>query len=222
MNQRICIVAGHLCLDIIPHLEERHGHLHDWQPGQLINIGAATLATGGAVSNTGLALHRLGQSVRLVGKVGDDLLGRAVLDALREQGAELARDTIVARGESSSYTLVLSPPHLDRIFLHHPGCNDTFISTDVPDKIFAGAAHFHFGYPPLMKSIWQDGGRELENLLRRAKAHGLSTSLDMARVDAESDSGTSELARVFRAHFAARRCVFAVVGRSEFHAAPLP
>ena len=33
-------------------------------------IGPATLATGGAVSNTGIALRRLGVRTRLMGKVG--------------------------------------------------------------------------------------------------------------------------------------------------------
>jgi len=45
--------------------------------------GAATVSTGGAVSNTGIALHRLGVPTRLMGKVGDDILGRAIPDVLR-------------------------------------------------------------------------------------------------------------------------------------------
>ena len=52
-------------------------------PGRLLQIGPATFSTGGPVSNTGLALHRLGIATRLMGKVGDDLLGQAALAAHR-------------------------------------------------------------------------------------------------------------------------------------------
>ncbi|MCK4602884.1 MAG: carbohydrate kinase family protein, partial [Phycisphaerae bacterium] len=55
------VVAGHICLDIIPTFSELKGDLAAaFVPGNLINVGPAVTATGGAVSNTGLALHRLG------------------------------------------------------------------------------------------------------------------------------------------------------------------
>ena len=75
------VVAGHLCLDIIPDLSgsPSGATLADiLRPGQPVNVGPATLSTGGAVSNTGLALHRLGVPVRLMGKVGNDLFGQAI------------------------------------------------------------------------------------------------------------------------------------------------
>ena len=38
----------------------------------------------------------------------------------------------------------------------------------------------HCGYPPIMDHMWQDGGAELVDLFKRAKRHGLLTSLDLA------------------------------------------
>ena len=73
------VIAGHVSLDVFPQL---FGPV-DLAPGRLNAIGPATFSTGGAVSNTGLAMRRLGVDVRLVGKVGDDLFGRAVLEAYR-------------------------------------------------------------------------------------------------------------------------------------------
>ena len=67
------VVAGHICLDIIPLLESEVA----FSPGQLVEIGPAILSTGGPVSNTGLALHRLGIDARLMGKIADDQIGRA-------------------------------------------------------------------------------------------------------------------------------------------------
>ncbi|UCC69844.1 MAG: carbohydrate kinase family protein, partial [Armatimonadota bacterium] len=158
-------------------------------PGRLIEMGPLTTATGGPVSNTGLALHRLGVPCKLMGKVGDDLVGSAILDILRAAAPELAEGMIVERGLATSYTVVISPPGVDRIFLHCPGANDTFGADDIDYDQLSGARLFHFGYPPLMRRMFLDGGAELSALLHRVKERGLTTSLDMARPDPASEAG---------------------------------
>jgi sugar/nucleoside kinase (ribokinase family) len=186
---RDIVVCGHLCLDIIPGFPpvERG---HDWfRPGRLSLVDAPVISTGGAVSNVGLSLHRLGLPVRLVAKIGDDPLGRLILERVSSMGEGLARGIGRAEGEVTSYTVVLNPPGTDRIFLHCPGANDTFTDADVPDEVIERASIFHFGYPPLMKQIWSDGGVRLERLLSRAKARGAMTSLDMSLPDPSSPSG---------------------------------
>ncbi len=184
------IVAGHVCLDVIPTLPESCRDLATWLvPGGLVNVGPMTISTGGAVSNTGLALHRLGVPVRLMGKVGDDTFGRTTLDVFRSYDPTLAEGMLIAAGESSSYTLIFSSPNIDRTFLHYPGPNDTFCAADVPDVGLSGAQIFHFGYPTLMRRFYQDDGREFETLLRRVKAHGLITSLDVSRPDPNAEAG---------------------------------
>lgn len=185
------IVAGHVCLDVIPTLPASCQSLATWLvPGGLVNVGPMTISTGGAVSNTGLALHRLGVPVCLIGKVGDDTFGRATLDVFRSYDPALAEGMLVAAGESSSYTLIFSSPSIDRTFLHFSGPNDTFCAADVPDEALDGGARlFHFGYPTLMRSFYRDDGYEFETLLRRVKAHGLVTSLDVSRPDPHAEAG---------------------------------
>ncbi len=184
------VVAGHICLDIIPTLEEHQGRMETLlSPGKLVNVGPAITATGGAVSNTGLALYQLGLATRLMGKVGDDLLGEGILSTLRERDPPLADGMIVGVGEHSSYTIVINPPGVDRAFLHCPGANDTFGAHDIPYDELAGARLFHFGYPPLMRRMFQNDGRELETVLRCVKERGLTTSLDMSMPDPHSQSG---------------------------------
>ncbi len=181
------IVAGHICLDIIP---EFPSHAKNWYvPGSLLKMGPAVVATGGAVSNTGIALHRLGVRTRLMGKVGDDLIGNSILDFVRRQDAELAEGMIVTAGEQSSYTVVISPPGIDRMFLHCTGANDTFGAGDVDEKRVAGARLFHFGYPTLMRAIYSDGGRGLEQIFRNVRQQGLTTTLDMSQPDPNSEAG---------------------------------
>lgn len=184
------IVAGHICLDIIPSLAGQSGQVEQLLvPGKLVNVGPATTATGGAVSNTGQALHRLGIRTRLMGKVGDDLFGRGVRDLLGALDPALAEGMIVAPGEPTSYTVVLSAPDFDRIFLHCPGANDTFAADDLDPARLAGAGLFHFGYPPLMKRMYQQGGAELARLLKSAKQAGPTVSLDLSLPDPASESG---------------------------------
>jgi sugar/nucleoside kinase (ribokinase family) len=186
----IVIVAGHICLDIIPAIDSlsRHGS-HLVMPGKRTDIGPAALATGGVVSNTGLALHRLGISTRLMGKIGDDLFGRTILDILRQRDPDLAEGMIVDPTSPTSYTIVISAPGFDRGFLHCAGANDTFSAADVEDERLAGATLLHFGYPPTMRRIYADGGQELANLMQRAKQAGVATSLDTSHVDADAPAG---------------------------------
>ena len=183
-------VAGHICLDIIPAMEgPARRSAGSLAPGKLYAIGPAVISTGGAVANTGIALHRLGLPVRLLGKVGDDLFGQAILEILRAHGRQLGGSMIVSRGATTSYTVVINPPGVDRTFLHCPGANDTFCAADVADSSLAGCRLLHFGYPPLMRRMYADGGRELQRLLARAKRLGLTTSLDMAMPDPNSQAG---------------------------------
>jgi sugar/nucleoside kinase (ribokinase family) len=191
------VVCGHICLDVIPQFGGGAAHVREvLVPGKLVIVGPAVVATGGAVPNTGLALHRLGRPVRLVGQVGDDLFGRAVLEVLRGYGASLAEGMVVSAKAPTSYTVVISPPGVDRIFLHCPGANDTFGADDVPyDRLPTGGV-FHFGYPPLMRRMYLDEGRELETIFRRVRERGLLTSLDLARPDPASEAGQADWAAV--------------------------
>lgn len=190
MDAHPIVVAGHTCLDVIPTLPPAESNLAALlMPGTLRRVGPLSVATGGAVPNTGLALHRLGTPVRLVGKVGDDLVGRAILEIIAGHSPSLTGTMVVVPGDSSSYTVILSSPGLDRAFLHYPGPNDTFCAADVPDAALSGARLFHFGYPPLMRGIYLEDGRELVALLQRARGHGLVTSLDISAPDPDSEAG---------------------------------
>jgi sugar/nucleoside kinase (ribokinase family) len=184
------IVAGHVCLDIHPEFAPLTEGLPSLLvPGKLVEVGGARVTTGGAISNTGLALHRLGLKVRLAGKVGQDAFGRAVLENYGGVGAGLGDSMIVDPSVATSYSICITPPGIDRMFWHCPGANHTFCSDDVADTLLSGGDLFHFGYPPLMRRMYTRDGAELVSLFRRAKAAGLTTSLDMTLPDPASESG---------------------------------
>ena len=186
------VVAGHVCLDIIPQFLRSASRLDELVvPGKLVDMGPAVIATGGAVANTGLALHRLGLPVSLMGKVGDDPFGRAILDVFRAHDPALVGAMIVDPAAASSYTVVLNPPGIDRCFLHCPGANDTFAATDVRPGCLQGVGLFHFGYPPLMRRMYAVPG-EVGRLFRIAREAGATTSLDLALPDPASPAGRAD------------------------------
>lgn len=185
------VVAGHVCLDIIPRFRATGATTMGeiMMPGKLVNVGDASISTGGPVSNTGLALIKLGTRTLLMGKIGEDFFGTGIRARFKEWGPEADGAMTVARGEDTSYTLVIAPPKIDRVFIHNPGANNTFCAKDVNYDIVAKARLFHLGYPPLMRTLYADDGRELVEIYRRVKALGVTTSLDMSLPDPSSESG---------------------------------
>ena len=193
------VVAGHLCVDIIPQISGSAAASDNFlAPGRLTEVGGAILSTGGSVSNTGLALRKLGLDVRLVARVGDDYIGSLIHDVLNTCGARLTERLAIGRGEPSSYTIVISPPGIDRSFLHCPGTNNTFGPEDVSAELLEQARLFHFGYPPLMRRMYADGGVELSTIFRLAKAHGVTTSLDLSMPDPITASGRADWPGILR------------------------
>ena len=192
------VVAGHICVDITPKFPSggSYGRLSDLLvPGRLIHMEGVDVHTGGAVANTGLALKLLGHDVRLLGKIGADDFGAIIRKQFAEHGAY---GLLVDQNGTTSYTVVLAVPGIDRVFLHDPGANDTFVSKDIPEDAFEDAALFHFGYPPIMRKMYENQGEELTEIFRSAKEHGLATSLDLAAVDPNSDAGRADWEVIFR------------------------
>lgn len=187
------ITAGHICVDILPAMEAESAASESFlAPGRLVESGALAFTPGGSVSNTGVAFHRLGTSVLLVGRVGVDRIAALTREVLCEHDPALAEHLTVAEGEPSSYTIVISPPGIDRTFLHCPGPNNTFGPEDLPLGLLRQARVLHFGYPPLMRRMYADGGETLGALLSRARGCGCTTSLDLAMPDPARPSGRAD------------------------------
>ena len=197
MDKKI-VVAGHICVDITPvfpggKIRSLSGLLI---PGKLIHMKGAAVHTGGVVANTGLAMKKLGADVRLAGKLGDDAFGSMVKEILKKYDAD--QDVLTDASDSTSYSIVLAPPGIDRIFLHDPGANDSFCADDIPDRLLEGAALFHFGYPPIMRRMYEEDGAELVRLLSRVREKGAAVSLDLAAVDPESDAGKADWGKILK------------------------
>lgn len=186
------VVAGHLCLDIIPGFTNTNNkELNEIiSPGKSIILSGVNMSTGGAVSNTGVALSILGMKTKLMGKVGNDHFGKIVTDILKEKG--ISDGVTVSETASTSFSIVISPPGIDRVFLHEPGVNDLFDSGDIDYDAVKEARLFHFGYPPSMKKMFIDDGEEVVKVYKKVKSLNVITSMDLALPDPNSLSGKAD------------------------------
>ena len=201
MKPLSAIVAGHICLDIYPDLSDcTTEQLQKYfVPGHLLIVGPLSFATGGSVSNTGLALHKLGVETQLMGKIGEDFSGQVVKEIIHQFSPTMAEGMIEDPEVSTSYTIVITPPGIDRFLMHCPGANDTFTSNDVRTSLLKEVCLFHFGYPPLMKLMYSPDGHELTRIFQEAKSTGVTTSLDTAFADPESPAGQANWPSILEA-----------------------
>jgi sugar/nucleoside kinase (ribokinase family) len=168
-------VAGHICVDLVPSLTGPP----NVTPGQLVDVGPLAVRLGGCVGNTGFDLAALGIRSLLVSSVGDDLLSRTVM-ALVESQQAADHHIETAPGRTTSYSIVIQPPHEDRTFWHHAGSNTAF---DGSSMDLAAARLLHLGYLPLLPRLTEEGGSLLRGLLHKAHAAAVTTSIDMCVVD---------------------------------------
>src|SRR5438067_7732975 len=172
------LVGGHVCVDLAPVLPA----VPRTRPGELVEVGALAVRPGGCVANTGGGLAAPGAPVEAAGEAGDDELGDLLVRLLSFRGVDTGQ--LRRRpGRSTSYSLVLEPPGVDRSFWHHVGANAQCDGTDFD---LTGVDLLHVGYPSLLPAMTADGGEPLVALFARARAAGITTSLDLAVVDPAS------------------------------------
>ena len=186
------VSAGLICLDITPVFDDaQNKNLENLlAPGKLIEVNNVDVHTGGSVSNSGLAFRFFGANTSFLGKIGNDYFGDIVMKIFSKYNA--ADNLIVSADSNTSYSVVLAPPGIDRIFFHHPGANNTFCYDDLDFESIRNADLFHFGYPTIMKKLYENKGAELIRIFKKVKSLEVLTSLDMSAVDPESDSGKAD------------------------------
>ncbi|GIJ45473.1 sugar kinase [Virgisporangium aliadipatigenens] len=135
-------------------------------------LDAAELVLGGSSTITSSGCARLGLRTAQVACVGDDTFGSFTAAALRRNGVDTAH-LAVHSGLPTGLSVILSEPG-DRAILTQTGALAALRPEDVTDFVLSQARHLHVGGFYLLPSI-VDGAA---GLFARAKAAGLSTSLD--------------------------------------------
>ncbi|MGA7160925.1 MAG: carbohydrate kinase family protein [Bacteroidota bacterium] len=185
------VAAGHTCLDLIPAftIDGTVEKLTDvLVPGKMINMGDCVVVGGGPVTNAGVSIRRLGVKTELIGKIGNDDFGKEIHNWYEEHEGHFKGIKMVD-GESTSYTIAICIPGIDRFYLHHCGANDTFGYDDMDFDLVKRSKLMLFGYPPWMSKIYENTGCELTRILKETKDLGTTTALDLSLPDVNSRAG---------------------------------
>ncbi|HOV21379.1 MAG TPA: carbohydrate kinase family protein [bacterium] len=144
------------------------------EKGKLNLVDRAELHIGGCAANTGIDLKKLGCNVAIIGKVGNDNLGKFLINKLKEEGIDT--DGIKITDEiNTSGTSVLVYPDGERSFLHSIGANSKLRIEDID---FDNMKNFHILHIAGTFVMPEFDGRPTEETLKKAKEMGLITVLD--------------------------------------------
>lgn len=182
------VVAGYTCLDLIPSFnrKEQLSIKEFFIPGNLIELDDIAFMPGGSVPNVGIALNKFDKKVYLNGLIGDDIMGKALMELIsRYKLDEGIKTTGLA---STAFSIIISPPGVDRIFLEFTGCSKIFDESHINYDVVFQSSIFHFGYPPLLPQFYMDQGRELQVMFEKVHKKGVVTSVDFSLLDGNSAS----------------------------------
>jgi sugar/nucleoside kinase (ribokinase family) len=159
------IVADHVCQPIenIP------------APGMLIMTPGLSLTIGGSAANAAVDMVKLGLRAAVVGRVGDDVLGRFVRDALQHEGV-CCDPIVVSQTTQTAATLIVNVKGEDRRFIHAVGANVELTGLEVTDELLGrtrAIAVGGFGLNPALS------GENVATLFEKARARGVLTLLDV-------------------------------------------
>ena len=149
-------------------------------PGGLRLFDHLTIATGGNAVNCSIALAKMGIACSLIVKVGDDMLGRFVLDEAQRHNIDISGVIRDKGGTSTPFTFVCGHASGQRSFLHTMGTNATLRLDEIDMGIVSRAKFCFVTGTMVMKAF--DGPQTAE-MLRRTKAAGVTTLLDTVYVD---------------------------------------
>ena len=158
------------------------------QVEKLVDSAALTIGSSSVIFACGAA--RLGLKVAFIGKCGDDVFGRFMLDEMQKHHVDVS-NVLVLVGGSTGLSVILNRG-VDRAILTHPGLVADLQAADVTDGLLAQARHLHVASYFLQTKL-QAG---LPRLFERAHSLGLTTSLDTNYDPSEQWSGFDELLAV--------------------------
>ena len=149
-------------------------------PGGLQLIRSITLTTGGNVCNAGVAMAKLGMNVAAAGLVGQDVLGAAMIDRLKQAGVDTSAVFTTPKAQTSA-TMVAVEPGGERVFFHTPGAT-TLLDADAFRKcfpMFSRCEWVQIGYFGLLPALTPD----LPGLLRELRAAAPRTRIALDTVN---------------------------------------
>jgi sugar/nucleoside kinase (ribokinase family) len=162
------ITFGDMCVDLIVSGDDivpRFGQVE-----QLVDDYA--LEMGGSCALFACQAAKLGLRTGILGRVGDDVFGRLILDRLASCGVDTAH-VVVDSSLKTGLGIALCRRG-DRAILTYTGSISAIERSDITDELLASAIHLHYGSYFLHTGLMPHAPA----ILRRARYLGLTVSLD--------------------------------------------
>jgi sugar/nucleoside kinase (ribokinase family) len=149
------------------------------KPGGLAFTNSIQLTTGGNVCNTGIAMAKLGMNVAAAGLVGNDVLGAAVTERLRQVGLDTSA-VFTNDKDQTSATVVAVEPGGERCFFHTPGVTRLLDAAALRQcfPMFKRCRYVQIGYFGLLPALTP----QLPALLRELKQVAPETKVALETV----------------------------------------
>lgn len=176
-----CVVVGSCVVDVlarpVPLTEPIGG-------GRLIESDPLVLTTGGIVSNSGIAMARLGMRVAAFTYVGNDEWAEVIRHRYKVEGVDTSALLTHPTGATST-TAVLIDPSGERTFVHCVGAPRMLDKAALLGQLdlFAKSRAMLIGYYPLMTRLQND----LPEVFAAIRETGCLTAMDAA-----ADGGTMD------------------------------
>ena len=161
------LIAGELNVDLVLQNYSSFPAL-----GREVLIEDVSLTLGSSSAICASALAKLGDQVTFIGKLGCDSWGDLCIGSLTSTGvdcSQIIRDPLLKTGITVSVTA-----HHDRALMTYLGSIEKLRAEEVSDPCLKVCDHLHVSSFFLQRGLRP----ELRTLLARARANGLTTSLD--------------------------------------------
>lgn len=172
MTSILC--AGFVCGDLVLRPVDRLPPL-----GSNRFVREASLTIGGCAANASIALSRLlaeaGGRVALAGRVGNDPLGRLLVDSLGIAGVDTEALLVTPNAATAINTALISSDG-ERSFYVFPGACNLLTPADLPDALLARFDHLHLAAVGALPGLAGPRGADVAG---RAHDLGLTVSLDI-------------------------------------------
>jgi len=147
-------------------------------PGQgSVRLAEIRATAAGTAAGPAVDLAKLGASVRVIGALGDDLIGDIVAAAMARHGVDTAG--LVRKKEAqTSATILPIRPNGERPALHVPGATRLFSRTDIDLEHITGSRALLIGAPDALAGLT---GQELADVAKAASSQGALVAVDVLR-----------------------------------------
>ena len=172
------VTAGIIVADILAQPIDRYP-----EKGTLVLFDRLELHVGGCAANTANALGRLGRSVVVMGRVGDDVFGEHCIKEITASGVN-ASHIKRGPGEPTSATFVAIASDGERAFFHIIGANASFSPADIDLATVGQAKVLLVAGTYVLPGL---DGEPTAQLLGWARDAGLITVLDCVYNDRVAD-----------------------------------